>query len=347
MESMTVLLTPGGGPGILAQLTALKTSSRYRCRAVLADANPASGNLFLPEVDAAYYLPCFDSTDYLPDLIRLIGREGVAVMYSGLDEEMPILARHRDQLKAAGCKLVLPPASALENALDKARMHTVLAGSVRMPCTWTVNDAFDADASWQALDGRIVVKVATSRGGRHVYMPEDREEYDFILQRVARLRAQGLAFLAQELIEGDEFNVSSLHDSGGRVIYAASRRKFENRRNKSTTTAAVIERNDEVIEQALTAVRVMGLTPGFNNVEIIVSRRDGKPYLIEVNGGRTAAQDMNLVAAGINVTDLLIDLAFDAPVQSLPHPREGVAILKIRKDVVVEYSDIERKVRKP
>lgn len=347
MESITVLLTPGGGPGILAQLAALKTSSRYRCRAVLADANPASGNLFLPEVDAAYHLPSFDSANYLPDLIRLIGREGVAVMYSGLDEEMPILARHRDQLKAAGCKLVLPPASALENALDKARMHTILTGSVRMPRTWTVNDSFDADAVWQALDGRIVVKVATSRGGRHVYMPEDREEYDFILKRVARLRAQGLAFVAQELIEGDEFNVSSLHDSGGRVIYATSRRKFENRRNKSTTTAAVIERNDDVIEQALAAVRVMGLIPGFNNVEIIVSQRDGKPYLIEVNGGRTAAQDMNLVAAGINITDLLIDLAFDAPVQSLPHPREGVAILKIRKDVVVEYSDIERKVRRP
>lgn len=347
MEPITVLLTPGGGPGILAQLAALKTSSRYRCRAVMADANPASGNLFLPEVDAAYRLPWFDSPDYLPALIRLIAREGVAVMYSGLDEEMPILARHRGRLEAAGCKLVLPPASTLENALDKGRMHAVLADSVRMPRTWMVDEAFDADAAWQALEGRIVVKVVASRGGRHVYMPEDREEYDFILGRVARLRAQGLAFLAQELIEGEEFNVSSLHDSAGRVVYAASRRKFENRRNKSTTTAAVIERNDEVIEQALTAVRVMGLTPGFNNVEIIVSRRDGQPYLLEVNGGRTAAQDMNLVAAGINVTDLLIDLALGVPVQSLPHPRDGVAILKIRKDVVVEYSDIEQKVPMP
>lgn len=347
MTDVCLLITPGGGPGVLAELYSSKRSSRYRCRTVMADANPASGNLFLPEVDVAYQLPAFDSPDYLPSLLRLIDREGVTVMYSGLDEELPLLARNQDALAAHGCGLLLPSAEALECALDKARMHAVLDGKVRMPLTFLIDDDFDADAVWNTLGGQVVIKVTASRGGRHVYMPEDREEYDFVLGRVARLRARGLGFVAQARIDGTEFNVTSLHDPSGRLIFAASRRKFENRQVKSTTTAAVVERNDAVIALALAAVEGLGLVPGFNNVEIVVSHVDGLPYLIEVNGGRTAAQDMNLVLAGVNLADLLIDLVRGLPVEPMPHPREGAAILKIRTDVLVEYSDIERRVLVP
>lgn len=343
-----VLLTPGGGPGILAQLAALKSSTRYACRTVLADSNPASGNLFLPEVDAAYRLPACDSADYLPTLLRLIVRERITVIYSGLDEEMPVLAHKRTALAEAGCGLLLPPAQALEVCLDKAASFRRLDGTVRMPRTWFVDDGFDADEVWRETDGRVVVKVAASRGGRHVYMPEDREEYDFVLGRLRRIAGrEDLRFLAQQLIEGDEYNVSSLHDLDDRLIYAVSRRKFETRRMKSTTTAAVIQRNDAVIDQALAAVAGLGLTPGFNNAEIIVSAEDGLPYLIEVNGGRTAAQDMNLVAAGINLTDLLIDILRGEAVTPFSHPADGKAILKIRKDVVVDYADIEQQVLVP
>ncbi|MBU0516556.1 MAG: ATP-grasp domain-containing protein, partial [Proteobacteria bacterium] len=152
----------------------------------------------------------------------------------------------------------------------------------------------------------------------------------------------GLRFIAQELIRGVEYNTTSLHDHDGRVIYAISRRKFEDRPVKSTTTAAVIERRDEVIDQALTAVKALNLVPGFNNVESIVSDQDGQPYLIEVNGGRTAAQDMNIVASGVHLTDMLIDLAVGRAVSPVSHPPAGTCILKIRRDVVVDYSQVKR-----
>ncbi|MGF1609144.1 MAG: ATP-grasp domain-containing protein [Kiloniellales bacterium] len=348
MDIVNVLLMPGGGPGILAQLAALKSSTKYRSRAILADANPASGNLFLPEVDAAYRMPLCSDDGYLIALIRLIEREQIGVLYSGLDEELPVLARCRRSIEQHGCRLLLPPAEALDCALDKGAMFARLDGLVRMPRTWMLNDAFDADRVWAELAGRVVVKVLSSRGGRKIYMPEDGDEYDFVLSRVRKQSAAtGERFLVQELIEGEEFNVSSLHAPDGALVYAVSRRKFETRRMKSTTTAAVIERNDMMTEQAVAAVEALGLVPGFNNVEAIVSRDDGLPYLIEVNGGRTAAQDMNLVAAGINLTDLLIDLSHGRAVEAVAHPRDGIAILKIRKDVVVEYADIAARVSVP
>src|SRR5262249_3578889 len=116
---ITVLLTCGGGPGTLAHLAALKQSTKYDARVILADGSPASGNLFLPDVDARYRIPNCDQPDFVPALERLIRRERVGYLYSGLDEEMPVIARHRMAFEALGCKLLMPPADSLDAALDK------------------------------------------------------------------------------------------------------------------------------------------------------------------------------------------------------------------------------------
>jgi carbamoyl-phosphate synthase large subunit len=339
---VTFLCTCGGGPGILAQVAALRQSSKYAARVLLADFSPASGNLFLPEVDGHFRIPPCTAPDFIPALLRLIERERIDFLYSGLDEEIPVVAAHRAVLEAAGCRVLVPAPDALLAALDKARTEALLRGKVRMPRTVTLDTAFDADRAWTEFDGRVVIKVAASRGGRHVYIPEDREEYDYVLERVRRLMArESLVFLAQECIDGDEFNVTTLHDPAGREIYAFSRRKFETRKVKSTTTAAVVERNDAVIAEARKAVTHLGLIPGFNNVEIIVSHADGLPYMIEVNGGRTAAQDMNVVASGVLITDLMMDMLRGETVTPVAHIPDGLASLKIRRDVIVPFASIE------
>lgn len=342
MEQINFLCTCGGGPGILAFVEALNASTTYDARVILADANPASGNLYLPGVDARYRIPACTEEDFIPALLRLIEKENVQYLYSGLDEELPVLARHRDLIESKNCRLLLPDAEALEHALDKNKMHDILQGSINLPRTFLIGDETDAESLYDRLEGRVLIKHTSSRGGRNIYFPEDREEYRFYLQFVEKMRHKGLGeFVVQELIEGDEYNVTTLHDLQSNLIYAVSRRKFETRKIKSTTTAAVIEHAPPVVEEALRSLEGMNLQTGFNNVELIVSRHDGKPYLIEINGGRTAAQDMNIVAAGINITDLMIAILRGERVQPIPAVEDGIATLKIRKDVIVRYDQIQ------
>ena len=92
------------------------------------------------------------------------------------------------------------------------------------------------------------------------------------------------------------------------------------------------------------AVSGMGLTPGFNNVEVIVSHDDDQPYFIEVNGGRCAAQDMNIVASGVNMMDLLVETLTGETITPIDHVPDGKAILKIRRDVVVDFASIQNMV---
>lgn len=342
MTQVSFLIIPGGGPGILPEVSSLRQSRRIDARIILADANPAVGNLYLPEVDAVYRLPLFDSEDYLPALLRLIERESVRYLYSGLDEELPFLSRNRATIESAGCKILLPPTEALETALDKIATWERLKGSVRMPETFSLDDTLDTGMVYDLLDGQPLIKVANWRGGRLIFIPEDREEYGIYVRRARRIAAAtGRRFLVQRCIQGTEFNVTSLHDLGGRPVYAISRRKFEDRQIKSTTTAAVIERRDDVIELALRSIEGVGLHPGFNNVEIIVDAASNLPYLIEINGGRTAAQDENVVAAGVNLGELLVELAEGRTVDPIPHPADGLCSLKIRRDVIVPMQRIK------
>jgi glutathione synthase/RimK-type ligase-like ATP-grasp enzyme len=341
-QPITVLLTCGGGPGTIVHGIALKKAAGYDVRVVMADSNPASGNLFLPWVDARYRIPSYTSDDFVPALLRLIQREKVGLIYSGLDEELSILSRSASQFSKHGCSLLLPPADVLETALDKLACHDKLQQHIRMPGTWRLSNIHDVAALYNELDGRVILKVSASRGGRHIYMADSLKEFLCYVDLARRLECDcGQPFMIQEYIKGTEYNVSSLHDASGKLIYAVCRRKFENRLIKSSTTAAAIEKNDAVIAMALKSIDMLDLRPGFNNVEIIIGDHDKQPYLLEINGGRTAAQDMNLLAAGINFSEMLIDITHGRNVAAVSHPQNGKAILKIRTDVVVDLEDID------
>lgn len=338
---INVLLAPGGGPGILAQIAALNDSRKYKARIVCADNNPASGNLYLPEVDARYQIPLCSSEDYIPTILKLIEREKIDFYYCGLDEELPLLAEHHDVFEAAGCKLLIPSTESLKCALDKICCFNKLKGKFALPRTFVINKMLDSDQAYEELGGKIIIKAAASRGGKHIYIPEDRDEYDFILRKVCRYHKEtGQRFIIQEFLTGNEYNVTTLHDLEGDLVYAICRRKFETRLVKSTTIAAVIEAREDVIRLALGSIHELGAMLGFNNVEIIVSDADDKPYLIEINGGRTAAQDMNVVASGINLMDLMIDILRGEKVTPIPHPPNGLASLKIRQDIIVNSDEI-------
>lgn len=340
MKKRVVLLTPGGGPGILTQVESLRRLPDCSVRVILADSNPASGNLFLPEVDNRFAIPPCGDPHFIEAVCGLLRREKVNYWYSGLDEELPVIARNRRRIEATGCRLLLPPVRALEAALDKGQTHSLIAGAVLTPRTVFLTPDDDIEGLWDSFHGQLLFKVMNSRGGRNVFIPHDIIEHKLYALKVRKLMCEGAQFMAQELIRGDEYNTSMLHDHDGNPLYAVSRRKFEDREIKSSTTAAVIEKKQSIIDQALAVVASMGLFPGFNNVEAIVSRDDGRPYFIEINGGRAAAQDMNLVAAGIPMMALMVALADGERPAAVHHPRDGTTTLKIRRDVVVDWSDI-------
>lgn len=332
---VTVLLLSAGSPGDFTIIKGLKQSSRYNVTLHAADIDPLKGNLYLPEVDGAHIVPRYDGKGYWDVVFGLVKELGVEVIMDDLDEGLPNLASHEHDLEKLGCHIVLPDAEPLRICLDKILTSAHLWGVVQQPMTQMVGYGSvwpkEAPKILKKYGGRCILKPIGLRGGRDVHLAESNEELIFYADHLS-WHGQ---FLIQEYIEGEEYNCSTLHDLNGRLIYAATRLKLETRLVKSNTIAAQVVDCPIVRDTALKAIEELGLDRGFNNVEIIV--RDNVPYVIDVNGGRIAGQDMNLLASGINQAELYLDLALDVPVEPIEVPL-GAISLKIKSDVVIDQA---------
>lgn len=336
---VTVFLLSAGSPGDYTIIKGLKQSSRYDVTLHAADCDPLKGNLYLPEVDKAHIVPRYNEEDYWDVVFGLVKRLGVEVLMDDLDEGLPSLSEHEHALKKIGCNIVLPDAEPLQICLDKILTSTHLWGEVPQPSM----NMCDSSGIWpkeahgilEKYGRKCLLKPLNLRGGRGVYLAESVEELIFY----ADFLSKDGPFLIQEYIKGDEYNVSTLHDLNGRLIYAATRLKIENRLVKSNTIAAQVVDCPIVRDTALKAIEKIGLDRGFNNVEIIV--RDKVPYVIDVNGARWAGQDMNLLASGINQAELYMDLALGVPVEPIEVPL-GAISLKIKSDVVINQAQLAR-----
>ena len=333
LRDVCVLYTGFGSPSTPAMLDSLARSRRYRARIIATDMQPLAGNLYLDQVDRRYVVPRADaSLAYVDAVCELVSRERAEVYFSTCEEEYIWIAQHRSRLEQLGCRLLLPAYEALAVSYDKRRTYQRLREcGYPYPLIPTVEAPTPGDAPgiFERFEGEAIVKATDHSGAREIHLVNDADDLG---RRLTDARDRGIDCIVQRFLRGTEWNVSTLHDRDGRLIYAVPRRKIEDRPIKSSTLAAVIEDHDSIRAAGLEVVERLGLTPGFNNVELLDV--DGDPYLIEVNGGRIAAQDQNLVAAGIDLADLFFDLVFDEPVAPVREYRRGLVSLKIRMDVI-------------
>jgi len=332
---INLLITTAGGSGIYPSIEAVKNSKyKDKIKLVLVDASSIAGALY--EVDKSYLVPMVNQKEFFCVLKKIIKRENINYMLSFLDEELNFLSTKIDEIEQLGVKTLIPNHTSLLNSWNK--IDTFKVCKEYMPKSFILDSNLDLQDVWNELKGEVILKPSTGRGGRDIILPEDFEEFEFFAKKFLKKQT---GYLIQKLIKGKEYNIASLHNKNGEVVYAISRWKFENRIIKSGSKASVIEDNSSVVEFALNILKKMNLEYGFNNVEVI-QNSDGI-FLLEVNAGRIAAQDMNIVKAGVNYIDLFIDIVDNNHIQK-PKPKLGVCNIKTLRDIWVDFDNITKKV---
>ena len=326
-----LLVTTAGGSGVYPTIEAVK-SSRYEVALTLVDGSELAGALY--EVKEGAVVPFVDDGRYFCVMERLIRERKIEYLMAPLDEELLLLSRHRAWLEGLGVKALLPDEEGMRATWDKIETYRRLGDM--MPESYILGEVDDPKALYERLEGRVLLKPALSRGGRGIVVPEDEEEFLFYFRRFKRKK---VPYLIQKLVEGREYNITTLHEPNGRLVYALARWKFEGRLIKSGSKASVLLENPRVEAFALKTLARLGLESGFNNVEVIENEEG--IYLIEVNGGRIAAQDMNIVKAGVNYIDLMFDILDGRPVET-PKVAYGMCNLKTSRDIWVHYDEIEK-----
>lgn len=249
-----------------------------------------------------HHIPMASAPDFLGALNRLCEDLQTDLLVPGVDEELSAIAHGRN---AFPCGVLLPPASFVDVHLDKlaSQAHLKTLG-VPVPETESL-----------PLRNRVgfpcVVKPRTGRGSRQVAVVRSEEE---LQAHVVLCRRPPEDFIAQELLEGDEYTVTVVADTSGHLravvpVKVAIKRGITLR--ASTT-------HDDAVLTACVSIHAAHPVSGCFNIQLIRTAAGVvKPF--EVNP-RVSTTTCLALAAGVDFVDLYRS---EAPVP--PAAKPGLA----------------------
>jgi carbamoyl-phosphate synthase large subunit len=200
MTKANVLVTGVGG-GIGQSI--LKSLEGTDYSAIAADADPLAAGLYA--ATRAYRIPRADSPEFLPRVMEICCQEKCALIFPGIEPELPVLARASEQLRAAGVTAVVSSPQVVEIADDKLLTARFLAeNGFAAPITLPLAEACGS------MHLPLVLKPR--RGGarsKGVYVVRTEQELRF---RCATIDAAN--YIAQEYLGGDEFTCGTINFEG-------------------------------------------------------------------------------------------------------------------------------------
>jgi carbamoyl-phosphate synthase large subunit len=268
-------------------------------RIVALDADPLAPALH--EADTPYVVPRLTDPEYVPTLLAISQRERVDLVFTLLDEEIPLLVAHRGKLEESGARVVLVPDEASVISSDKLLSHQLFRSiGVPVPNTWLPDEARN-----DSLPYPVFVKPRFGSAGNGCFRVRDKRELTFFLDYVPDP-------IVQEFLPGPEITNDVICDLNGKVLAVVSRRRLQVRSGE--VAKGVTLHDPEIMEHCVhIAERLKAIGP--LNIQCLM--RDGKPYFTEVNprfsGGVPLA-----IAAGVPVAHWLLSSASGRPVQAPP-----------------------------
>jgi carbamoyl-phosphate synthase large subunit len=315
-----VLVTGVGGPAGVAVLRSLL--KRDDVQVFAADMDGWASGLYLVEADRRRIVPAGRSEGFVDHVIGMCRADGIDVLFSTVDVELPGLAERRDDLLAVGTHLAAPSVETLAVCLDKYLLAERCAPSVTVPVTRLLN-AQGRDHDWEFP---VIVKPRSGAGSRGVRLIADRSALEAL--------GDDESNIIQEHLPGDEFSVDVLAGLDGAVIAAVPRSR--ERVDSGVSIAGRTVRRAELSDTAAAVARAIGLS-GVANVQLRYSA-GGVPALLEVNPRFPGAMPLT-IAAGVDMPSLLHDLVTG---KDVPSTVDFVELANVRflEDVFLDPADV-------
>jgi carbamoyl-phosphate synthase large subunit len=321
-EKLVILITAIGGGGHGEQiLKALKLANNPKYRIIGADANPNCLQFEL--VDDHTVLPLASDPSYFSQLIELLKRFKVRVLFHGCEPELKLFSKYRNQIEKLGVFLPINPTEVIDLCMDKEKTNQKLIElGFKSPRYQIVSQKSDIELiDWFP----VVVKPSIGGGGSaNVYIAQSPKEL-YALADYIGLEDNAIKFVIQEYVgtPEDEYTVGVLHDMNGEYINSIAinrllsgqlniRMSVPNNTSRSElgkklvissgVSHGYIGRFNQVTEQCKDIAKAIG-TKGAINIQCRLV--DGVVKVFEINprfSGTTSLRAM----VGYNEPDILI-----------------------------------------
>jgi carbamoyl-phosphate synthase large subunit len=325
-KKITVLFTGAGGAGTIYILKHLKRHGIFRTIAIDMD-KYAPGLYF---ADAGYVVPPVGSEDYFPKVEEIIKREKVDVAVPLIDEELIGFCGLTE--KIGGLEVLLPKKQFVEMAVDKLRMANEFSGKgIPVP----ESSKFEKGAN--AHKYPFVIKPRFSRGSRGFAVIRAARELDAYLSSTKFPIEQ---LMVQHFVDGTEYTVSAVVSKDGKLLAVVPKEVI----TKRGITQVGITRKDKKIEELCHAINEKFEPCGPFNVQLITDKKDGNPYVIEVNPRYSTTVALTIEAGVDEVGSLILD-RMGRKFGINRDFRENLAMLRYYEQVFLEENTIKGLLR--
>ena len=343
----TILVTAVGAPPGRNTLRFLNQSGKYRL--VASDADKYSPSLYQFAEDGVknVILPiAADESAYLEKLEEVIATHQVSAIVPCIEEEIVVLARHRERLAEKGIQLMVPEADALENAVNKAYSARIAQEKgIACPTSLTIPTGSSQEVITQQLNTFAetcafpwIIKPVSGHGMRGV---EKVETMEHALKVATGMKSE---IFVQECIPG---KIGSMHlvalmcNDSGQVVRRFSSRSFCTLFPEGgPATAGITTDNPQLIADTEKLLNELGHWRGPAAVEWMLDPRDGQYKFIEVNA-RLWGYSSLAAGSGAKFHEYLADLSLGQDIGEDPGFKVGVVMMRATQDLIFETCPFE------
>ncbi len=286
MKQTNILFTCAGRRNYL--INYFKEALRGNGQVLAADSQLSAPALV--DADVAIQVPSIYSKDYIEKLKELVRSHNINAIISLNDLELPILAKHRDEIEQLGAKVIISSPRVIDIAFDKWKTFNFFKEiGVDTPKTYiTLSDAQNALAKGE-LEFPLVIKPRWGSASIAIDIVENEEELQLAYQ-LQRLKIQKSilkdassediekSILIQEKINGDEYGIDILNDFEGKHYGSFIRKKMSMRSGETDKAISVINGKFSKI-----AKTIAEHTKHIGNMDCDFFVSNDKVYYLEMN----------------------------------------------------------------
>jgi len=254
---------------------------------------------------------------FIPFLLELCGEQKIDLLVSSRDEELLVLAGHKEAFEEIGCKIMVADEQTIRICYDKFLFCTFCEeNSIPIPRTYT---------AYEEVKYPAFLKPRFGKGSKNTFKVNNQSELFSIT------RAFKDDFLVQQYIDWKEYTIDLFADFEGNVISVLPRERIRTFGGESYVTKTF--KNEILINESIKISEKLGLV-GKNAIQCFF---DGKYVkFIEVNARYGGGANLGF-RAGHCTPEYLVRLVSGEKLEpQIGNFEDGVTMLRYTSDIFVD-----------
>ena len=237
-------------------------------------------------------------------------------------------ALHEDgTLERNSVELIGADYEAIDRAEDRERFRETMTGAgLRVPRSVIAHTLDEAHAAADEVGLPMIVRPAFTLGGKGGGVVRERSEIDRVVGRGLKASPIGQVLLEESVLGWGEFELEVMRDRSDNVVIICSIENIDPMGVHTGDSVCVAPQQtltdkqyQALRDQAITAIRAVGVETGGSNVQFAVNRATDEIVVIEMNPRVSRSSALASKATGFPIAKIAARLAVGYTLQEIPN----------------------------